>query len=208
MSSSLPMEMVRALAEDASRLVPTLADAATTVGGEQVWTEIQNFLDSLDGRQTLDAFRHYLDGTGDDFELDLSSIILDDNVIAAALTGEQAQLVAAAQTLFAGTTIQFHRISSLEVGVSATTSGFGALTQQVLWASGSVSLDPATCAIDIDFTIQSLDFYNPDNAVADAISKIMGRLAVLGWAEPFFVTGEVSIDESIVFVVCPFPQLP
>jgi RHS repeat-associated protein len=140
------------------------------------------------------AYRHYLDGTGTDMEVDYSKAYRDDKNVRAGVNNEIAAAQADAERLTATGGPRFTMTGDVErLGNPATENWQKTIGQHYIWGHADVTV----CAdkFTMTITIHEKDRYNFNRGAHDIATGLPddanGRFAVLGWAKSFITNGKV-----------------
>jgi hypothetical protein len=140
------------------------------------------------------AYRHYLDGTGTDMEINYPKAYRDDTNIRSGVNNEIAAAQADAERLAPTRRVGFIMTGDAErLGNPSTENWQKTIGQHYIWGHAYVEVcdDKFTMTI----TIHEKDRYNFNRGAHDIATGLPddanGRFAVLGWAKSFITNGKV-----------------
>ncbi|MER6948646.1 hypothetical protein ABT294_31960 [Nonomuraea sp. NPDC000554] len=142
------------------------------------------------------ALKHYLDGSGTDFEVDYDKAYKEDKSVRESVDRAIRQAQEQAERLSRESGRQEFQMTGqpLKAGVE-TDNWRGALGRHSIWGSGNVRIDGNQATMDI--TIHAHDRYNfnkyDDNGVKTGwTNQENGRFEELGWARSYTTRGQLT----------------
>lgn len=152
--------------------------------------------------QAPDLYRHYLDGDGSTYEIDLAPAYQNDEAMRATMDEGMTDIMNAAQQHYEETGETNFSLSGPMVPHTeypTTEEWQKTLGGHVQWNSGDFVVEDGQ--IKADLTVHSEDRYNFNRDQTDmatgAEDNVNGRFAELGWATSFRTEGEASFTTEI-----------
>lgn len=152
--------------------------------------------------QAADLYRHYLDGDGETYEVDLAPAYRNDAAMTESMNNTMDDMMVAAQQHYDETGETNFSLSGPAIPHTEypeTEEWQKTLGGHLQWSSGDFVVEDGQ--ISADLTVHSEDRYNFNRDQTDmatgAEDNVNGRFAELGWATSFRTEGEASFETEI-----------
>ncbi|MFC7592567.1 hypothetical protein ACFQYP_59225 [Nonomuraea antimicrobica] len=156
------------------------------------WQALQDAEDATPGfDEAADTLRHYLSGSGDDYQVDYDRAYQDDALIRQAVDAEIRRAQENAERLHRETGNQQFQMTGEPISVknTETKNWEFALGQHSIWGSGDVRVEGNQATMDV--TVHAYDRYN-FNREDSWINQENGRFETLGWARSYDTHGSLT----------------
>ncbi|MEO3806589.1 hypothetical protein [Nonomuraea sp. B1E8] len=167
---------------------PSIGDHATW----HKWRALQLAEEAMPGfDEAADTFKHYLDGSGDDYHIDYDQAYRDDKLIRDAVDAEIRRAQENAERLYRETGRQNFQMTGepAQIKQTETKNWEFALGRHSIWGSADVRIDGRQASMDV--TIHAYDRYN-FNREDKWINQDNGRFETLGWARSYDTHGSLK----------------
>ncbi|TDC99287.1 hypothetical protein E1292_32415 [Nonomuraea deserti] len=167
-------------------------DAKPSIGDHvawQKWRALQLAEEAAPGfDEAADTFKHYMDGSGDDYHIDYDKAYRDDKLIRDAVDAEIRRAQENAERLYRESGRQNFQMTGepTQIKETETKNWEFALGRHSIWGSADVRVDGNQATMDI--TVHAYDRYN-FNREDKWINQDNGRFETLGWARSYDTHG-------------------